>query len=82
MNIETIITLAATGLAVLTAPLVYLWRSVMARLDNLETEMKKKISEEDVRQVINDKIEPINDKCDDIKASINQILEHILAKRK
>jgi hypothetical protein len=82
MNLETIITLSVTGLAVVTGPVIYLWRSVMARLDSLEADMKKKVSEEEVRQVIQDKIQPINEKCDDIKDSVNKILDHILNTRK
>lgn len=78
MTLESIISLACTVLAVIIAPALYVGKSIMQRLERLEADMKNKVTDVEVRQIVSDKVDPINEKCDKIDATVNKILDHII----
>ena len=77
--------LTTIGLAVLTliaAPLLYIWKGVMSRLESLEKQMSDKMSEDSVRTLVNDKIDPLKDDLKEIKTSIDKLINHIIELKK
>ncbi len=82
MSPESIISIALTVLSVLIAPIIYLGRSQMQRLDRVEQESARKLDEAQVRQIIEDKVHPISEDTREIKASIDRLLTHVLQLKK
>lgn len=73
--------LITTGIAVLSfiiGPLVYLWKSFMTRLNNIEAELDQKISKEELQQ----RLDPVSEDIKEVKIRIDKILEHLLNDRK
>jgi hypothetical protein len=60
---------------VLIAPLAYIWRSVMNRLDKLEENQQTFVKEEEVRNILNDKVTPIADNLEEVKTLLYKIID-------
>lgn len=82
MSFESIITITIAIVSAVAAPVLYLWRSVVSRLDQLEKNQQAFIKEEEVRRMLDDKFIPLQQDCTEIKASIHQLLTHILEMKK
>lgn len=65
MDMLTII--LSIGIPSLSAMAAYLVKNLLHRLDNLETQLQSKTSDVEVRQLLTDKLEPINKALDEIK---------------
>jgi hypothetical protein len=81
MNIPVILQLLIyiilpTGITVIG----YLVRGVMQRIENLEKTITSKMSEEDIRQLLADKIEPISSDICDIKQTMKDLYNHLIQK--
>lgn len=50
----------------------------MQRIDNLEQNLLEKISETQVRVLMQDKLDPIKEDLIDINNKINKVLDHLL----
>jgi Tfp pilus assembly protein PilO len=75
MSVETLITITIAILSVLIAPLAYIWRSVMNRLDKLEENQQTFVKEEEVRNILNDKVTPIADNLEEVKTLLYKIID-------
>jgi len=80
MTVESIIAITITILSVVCAPVIYIGRSIMQRIDKLESDMDQKISKEEVRTILDDKIEPMNENVKEIKALLYKVLADHLKK--
>lgn len=78
MSWPEIITTGITVLSFTIGPLVYLWNSIMLRINNLESELNTKISKEELQQ----RLEPVSEDIKEVKLRIDKILEHLLNDRK
>jgi Tfp pilus assembly protein PilO len=66
-------------LLVLVIPgLIGFFKYLMNKIENLEQEMKSKISEEDARQLLADHLEPVKEDLQDIKDLQIKLYEFLL----
>lgn len=56
----------------------YIARTLMQRINELETKMVEKVTEAEVRQLISDKTSPIQEDLSEIKAVQHEILQILL----
>lgn len=77
MSLDIILS-GLTLLSFVLAPILYVWRTTVSRIDNLEQETKTKMSENEVRQLVDDKLESVKDNLHDIKLSLQQILDKLI----
>lgn len=82
MSVESIIAITLAILSALAAPVIYLGKSVMSRLERLEENQTQFLKEEEVRRLLDDKMTPLQEDCKDIKESIHQLLDHVLKLKK
>lgn len=78
MTLESLITIGATVLSIALAPIVYVYRSIMQRLEALEQANKNMMSKEDVRVLIEDKTEAMKSDLDEIKVRLDRIIDRLL----
>jgi predicted secreted protein len=81
MTLESIIAIGITCASIICAPVVYIARSFMQRIDTLEATVKEKISEKEVRQIVRDKLDPIKSDLEEIKHNQEMILNHLISKK-
>lgn len=62
-------------LMVVIAPFLYIWRNLVQRVDKLEEDVQRKMDREDVRQLLADKLDPIEKNTEETK----QLLYNLLA---
>lgn len=74
MTVESIITIGLAIASVVLAPLIYIWRAMVQRIERLENKVDKKMDEDEVRVLLNDKIEPINQNIEEVKHLLYQVL--------
>lgn len=53
----------------------YALRNLLARIDQMETRLQKTVDENTVRQLIGDKLDPLREDLQEIKASINKLFD-------
>lgn len=82
MSVETIVTIALAILSVLLAPVVYIWKSVMSRLEKLEENQHQFIREDEVRNILNDKVTPIAENLEEVKTLLYKILDAQISNKK
>ncbi len=75
MSLETYINIAFAVLSLILIPII---RYFMQRLNSIDEELETKLNERTVRQIISDKTDPIDAKCDKIDSTVNKILDHII----
>lgn len=62
----------------ITALVAYFMNTVNSRIQKLEQEIKETPTEAEVRQIVDDKIEPIKDDIEEIKDKINKIYDILI----
>lgn len=80
MNYLTIIGYIVIPLcSILVVPLVRsFFGNLETRLKTMESHIALKVTEADVRQLVDDKLEPVKERLDDIKASLENITNHLI----
>jgi hypothetical protein len=73
MDISIIILLAGGVLGLIGYLLKADREAQMQRINTLEQEMSKRPTEAEVRQILDDKIEPLKDSVSDMKASVDRV---------
>lgn len=73
--IPTAIAIAST----VAAPIVYAYRNLLHRIEKLEQSNQTKMSEQEVRQLLDDKLEAVKESLEDVKISIDKLTTYILA---
>ena len=68
------------AIPVIGSIIAYVFKSFTARLDQLENTMETKISEIAVRNIVNDKVEPLKEQLDRIDDSLNKIVDILMRK--
>lgn len=81
MTVEGLITVAFTSLSLLLAPLIYIWKNVVKRIDTLETKINAKMDEQEVRVLLADKLDPMKEDLHEVKALLHRILDIQLNKK-
>lgn len=74
MILDSAITIVITLCSVIIAPLLYIWRSLVKRLEKLEDKVEDKMDEDDVRLLLEDKLVPINKNIEEIKELLYKLL--------
>lgn len=72
MDLSTITYIILSGMGAMGA---FICKSIISRVENLEGHMLTKITEPEVRQILSDRLEPINDNIKDIKDKIDRMLD-------
>ena len=67
-------------LPVLITLVSYIVRGIMQRLERLESGLTDKISEQEVRQILTDKLEPVTDDLKEIKDKVDKVIDHLINK--
>jgi len=80
MSWESIVVIGATILSLISAPFLYVWKGHVKRLEKLEDMMQTKQTEQDVRTLLDDKLEPVRSDLQEIKERINHLLDTIINK--
>lgn len=80
MTLESIITIGITILSIVIAPIVYIWKNIMSRLDNLEKQQVKIITKEEARELIDDKIDSMKEDMVEIKVRLDKIIDRLINK--
>ena len=81
MSFETIFAISITILSIVLAPVLYIWKSVMSRLDELERRQHNKMDHKEVRLLIEDKINPLHEDLQEIKKSLDRIVDKLIDKK-
>jgi len=68
------LSIIATILGIIILPIRYIIGKFMARIEQLETEVAKRATKEEVQE----KLDPIKDDLTEIKARVEKILDHLL----
>jgi len=79
---DATITICLTIIPIILTPMIYIVRTFMHRIDILEEKISNKITEEEVRLLLSDKLEPVQTNLRDIKTSLDSLTAHILLLRK
>lgn len=82
MTLDSIITITIAVISTCIAPVVYLYRGVMQRINDLEESNRTKMSESEVRQLLDDKLESLRENVEDVKTSLDTLTTHILKLKK
>ena len=74
MDWDKYLSIIATILGIIILPIRYIIGKFMARIEQLETEVAKRATKEEVQE----KLDPIKDDLTEIKARVEKILDHLL----
>lgn len=80
MNYNQLLFAAITILSIVFAPVLYIWRSFVRRVEVLEEQMATKVTEDEVRTVLKDKLEPLHDDVDALNSKLDKILDYLIKK--
>lgn len=58
----------------------FITRNFHMRLETLEKEMPQKLDQNEVRQIIHDKVDPIKEDISEIKTNLNKLIDLIITK--
>ncbi len=75
MSLESIISIGITLITIVCAPVIYMAKTFMQRIDTLEKNISNKMDEASIRILIADKIEPLHEDLVEVKSLLNKILE-------
>jgi len=59
----------------------YMVQTVTSRLGKLEEDMSKKVSQEDVRQLVADKIDPIREDIHEVKTKLDKVMDILITRK-
>lgn len=71
--------LGIIGTALLTL-VAYFVRTQMIRLDELEKNMTTKMTDNEVRQILEDKIEPLKESMAEVKLKVDKVIDLLIQK--
>lgn len=80
MTIESLVTVSITILMAALAPFLYIWRSTVARIETLEKRQQETLTKEETRRLIEDKTDSLKEDLQDIKDSLNRIIDKLIEK--
>lgn len=80
MSLESIITILVTILSIILYPAYALWKATMHRIEVLEKESETRISREEVKELLEDKLRPISEKTDEIRVLLYKVIDNQLKK--
>jgi hypothetical protein len=80
MSLEYIIMLLTLA-SLLAPPFIYQWKELMQRIKSLEEAVKTRTTEEEVRQLIDDKMESSKEDLHEIKARLDKIIDNLITKK-
>lgn len=70
---EPIFQVLSMGSPIILALIGFIIRSIYQRIDTIENKLEKTINKEEVRQTIDDKVNPIREDLTEIKDAIRQL---------
>lgn len=79
--LQDILTLTSILLPIITAIAGYFFKSLYERVERLEIKTSQFKTEEEIRQIINDKIDPIREDIKEIRTKLDQLLDLIINKK-
>jgi len=59
---------------------VYLYKDLRQDVDMLKQDIHRRTTETQVRQILNDKVEPLKDSLDELKMKIEKLTEYLMNK--
>lgn len=80
MDFETLKFLLWVSLPVIFGSLGWVIKNLHTRLDRLDNEIREKVTEQDVRTILSDKLDPLHEDLKDIKKQIERLTDYILKK--
>lgn len=78
---ETLITVASVVLPLFAGIIAYFVRNIMSRIEKLEQSLDTAVTEQQVRQILTDKIDPVKEDMSDIKDNIKKLFDLYITKR-
>lgn len=82
MTFDSIIAITIAAVSVVSAPVIYIYKNTMQRIDRLEESNQTKMTEPEVRQLLDDKLEHVRQNLEDVKVSIDKLTIHVLSIKK
>ena len=80
MTPDTVISIILVVVGLTTSVLGYLWKHIMNRIAVLEKEQTNRMTEQEVRNLLLDKIEPIKDTIKTVEKQLDIIIDKLLDK--
>lgn len=65
-------------LSTLIGLLLYIWKAQMSDINQLKEEMKNKVTEDEMRQILLDKVDPMKETLEDIRNRLDHLLDKII----
>lgn len=65
---------------VISIMVIPFFRNIFMRIRELETQIQHKVTDTEVRQLLEDKIDPVKQDLQEIKAQLNQIINRLIDK--
>lgn len=56
----------------------FIMRTHMQRIDNIEKTMESRLTEQQTRQILADKLEPVKETLDDVQAKLDKLYDLLL----
>lgn len=75
---DTILTIAGAALTVIIVPSIS-W--VIMKFNHIDVQLQNKMEEPQVRRLIEDKFDPVQEDLHELKEKIDKIFDHLLNKR-
>lgn len=66
------------AITIITAAILPGIRWILMKFNNIELELQKKLEEQDVRQLLDDKVDHVTEDLKELKEKIDKIFEHLL----
>lgn len=80
MSIESLIAIGVSLISLIAAPFIYIWKSVMQRIEILERNQSKKMDADQVKELLLDKLQPLKEDIKGIENKLDKIIEHLIDK--
>jgi len=75
MDTVTLTILVSVGIPTILATAAYFMKNILQRIDVLETQVAERTTPVDVRQLLSDKLDPINKALEEIKEQNKKLLD-------
>lgn len=79
MSLESIVGFVVTIVLAISAGVYTVYKNLTDRVNKLEKEQHLSVSEEKVRQIIADRIDPLREDVLELRKSIDKLLDHIIS---
>ena len=78
MTLESLITIGATIIAVVSAPFIFMWKQMINRVEQLEKKQQETYSKEETRLLIEDMKSDVKEDLSEVKTRLDKIIDKLM----